>query len=130
MLQVLLRRKHFIPEAIPLSLTALIAGDHCYWLFLPCIFKGLRGAYFNDELGPTVVLAKGLPQDPIVFTMAHELKHHLTDRALPISYCDESNQFNPIEIGAEIFAAELIYPDQDYAADLARMGVARGACTP
>lgn len=96
----------------------------------PYKFRGLRGAYFNDELGPTVVLAKGLPQDPTVFTMAHELKHHLADRASPVSYCDASNQSNPIEIGAEIFAAELIYPDQDYAADLALMGVTRGACTP
>jgi len=44
----------------------------------PYKFKGLRGAYFNDELGPTVLLAKGLPQDPMVFTMAHELKHHVS----------------------------------------------------
>lgn len=96
----------------------------------PYKFKGLRGAYFNDELGPTVLLAKGLPQDPMVFTMAHELKHHLTDRGLSFSYCDASNQSNPIEIGAEIFAAELIYPDQDFAAHLTRMGVHQGTCTP
>ena len=96
----------------------------------PYRFKGLRGAYFNDQLGPTILLAKGLPQDPMVFTMAHELKHHLTDRQLPASYCDASNQSNPIEIGAEIFAAELIYPDQDFVADLNRMGVRRGTCTP
>jgi Zn-dependent peptidase ImmA (M78 family) len=96
----------------------------------PYRFKGLRGAYFNDEMGPTVLLAKGLPQDPMVFTMAHELKHHLTDRGLSLSYCDASNQSNPIEIGAEIFAAELIYPDEDFAAQLARMGVQRGTCTP
>jgi len=93
-------------------------------------FKGLRGAYFDDEMGSTVLLAKGLPQDPTVFTMAHELKHHLTDRGLPVSYCDASNQSNPIEIGAEIFAAELIYPDQDFAADLIRMSVQHGTCTP
>jgi hypothetical protein len=29
-------------------------------------FKRLRGAYFNDELGPTVMLCKGLPEDPMV----------------------------------------------------------------
>jgi len=96
----------------------------------PYKFKSLRGAYFIDELGPTVVLAKGLPQDPMVFTMAHELKHHLVDRALIVSYCDASNQSDAIEIGAEIFAAELIYPDQDFAAHLSRMGVQRGSCTP
>lgn len=54
-----------------------------YW---PHRFKGLRGAYFNDELGPTVMIAKGLPDDPTIFTMGHELKHHLMDRDLPISY--------------------------------------------
>ncbi len=96
----------------------------------PYKFRGLRGAYFNDELGATVVLAKGLPEDPMVFTMAHELKHHLADRDLPISYCDASNVSNPIEIGAEIFAAELIYPDNNCADDLVRMGVQPGCCTP
>jgi Zn-dependent peptidase ImmA (M78 family) len=54
-------------------------------------FKKLRGAYFNDELGPTVMLSKGLPEDPMVFTMAHELKHHLADSELAVSYCDYSN---------------------------------------
>lgn len=96
----------------------------------PYKFKGLCGAYFNDELGPTVLLAKGLPQDPMVFTMGHELKHHLADRGLPISYCDASNQSSPIEIGAEMFAAELIYPEQDFVAHLGQMGAQRGTCTP
>jgi Zn-dependent peptidase ImmA (M78 family) len=88
----------------------------------PYKFKRLRGAYFNDELGPAVMLAKGLPEDPMVFTMGHELKHHLVDAALSLSYCDTSNQSSPIEIGAEIFAAELIYPDEDFRADLSDMG--------
>jgi Zn-dependent peptidase ImmA (M78 family) len=76
------------------------------------------------------MLAKGLPEDPTVFTMAHELKHHLTDRSLPLSYCDLSNESNPIEIGAEIFAAELIYPEELFARDLTQMGLRRGECTP
>jgi hypothetical protein len=40
----------------------------------PHKLRKLRGAYINDEFGPTVMLAKGLPQDPMVFTMGHELK--------------------------------------------------------
>ena len=32
-------------------------------------FRKLRGAYFNDDLGYTVMLCKGLPEDPMVFTM-------------------------------------------------------------
>jgi hypothetical protein len=90
----------------------------------------LRGAYINDELGPAVMLAKGLPADPMVFTMGHELKHHFVDRGLFLSYCDQSNESDPIEIGAEIFAAELIYPETDFQNDLAHMGIKQGNCTP
>lgn len=96
----------------------------------PYRLKRLRGAYFNDELGPTVMLMKTLPEDPMVFTMAHELKHHFVDRDNPLSYCDFSNQSNPIEIGAEIFAAELIYPETDFAEHLKLMGIQPGQCTP
>jgi len=93
-------------------------------------FTKLRGAYFNDELGPTVMLCKSLPEDPMVFTMSHELKHHLMDSELSLSYCDSSNQSEPIEIGAEVFAAELIYPEGEFAHDLQAMGISVGGCTP
>jgi Zn-dependent peptidase ImmA (M78 family) len=96
----------------------------------PHTLKKLRGAYFNDELGPTVMLYKALPEDPMVFTMAHELKHHLTDSGLTLSYCDPSNQSAPVEIGAEVFAAELIYPEAQFAADLDAMSIGAGNCTP
>ncbi len=75
------------------------------------------------------MLAKGLPEDPMVFTMCHELKHHLVDAGLSLSYCDSSNESNPIEIGAEIFAAELIYPEDDFRSDLQRMGVRPRQCS-
>jgi len=84
----------------------------------------------NDELGATVMLAKGLPQDPMVFTMGHELKHHLTDSGSSLSFCDASNQSNPIEIGAELFAAELIYPEDDFRSDLEQMEIGPCQCTP
>lgn len=96
----------------------------------PYRFKQLRGAFFNDDLGPTVVLVRDLPEDPMVFTMAHELKHYLTDRELKIWYCDVSNENDPIEIGAEIFAAEMLFPEQDFIDWLSQMGISRGACTP
>jgi Zn-dependent peptidase ImmA (M78 family) len=92
--------------------------------------KKLRGAYFNDENGASVMLAKGLPDDPMIFTMGHELKHHLVDRENIVALCDSSNQFAEIEIGAEIFAAELIYPEQMFHDHLVNMGVVMGACTP
>jgi len=89
----------------------------------------LRGAYVHDDLGSEVLLAKSLPEDPTVFTMAHELKHHYVDAGLSLSYCDLSNESNPIEIAAEIFAAELIYPEQDFARDLHQMGILGSTCT-
>jgi Zn-dependent peptidase ImmA (M78 family) len=96
----------------------------------PHKFKALRGAYFDDDLGPTVVLARQLPPEPMIFTMAHELKHHLVDRGLSLSYCDPSNAREPIEIGAEIFAAELIFPQRDFVEYLRQMGIGPRQCTP
>jgi Zn-dependent peptidase ImmA (M78 family) len=95
----------------------------------PHRFNRLRGAYFFDDLGATVMLVRGLPPDPTVFTMGHELKHHLADREAGLTYCDASNENEPIEIGAEIFAAELIFPEQDFIDWLSQMGVAKGSCS-
>jgi len=47
----------------------------------PYRLRNLRGAFISDHLGSTVMLARGLPQDPMVFTMAHELKHFYRDRS-------------------------------------------------
>ena len=91
--------------------------------------KGVRGAYFNDEHGVSVMLSRELPDDPAIFTMAHELKHHLVDREKGLSFCSSANVKEPIEIGAEIFAAELLFTEQDFNIELGRMGVARGSCT-
>jgi Zn-dependent peptidase ImmA (M78 family) len=96
----------------------------------PYKMKKLRGAYFNDDEGASIMLAKGLPDDPLIFTMGHELKHHLVDRNNIVALCDPSNQSAEIEIGAEIFAAELIYPEQMFRDDLVGLGVTIGSCTP
>lgn len=91
--------------------------------------KKLRGAYFRDDgAGPSVMLAKGLPVDPMVFTMAHELKHHFMDADRVAAYCDASNESEVVEIGAEVFAAELIFPEADCLAEFNRHLV-NGACT-
>lgn len=90
--------------------------------------RQLRGAYLHDTFGATVMLARSLPEEPMVFTMAHELKHHLMDKDLPIAYCDKSNENEMIEIGAEIFAAELIFPDSDFSNHMASYGIELGKC--
>lgn len=92
-------------------------------------FKSLRGAYFDDEFGPTVMLDATLPAEPMIFTMAHELKHHLADRHRHLSYCDRSNENEPIEIGAEVFAAELIFPEGDFIGWMAQSGITFRQCT-
>lgn len=93
-------------------------------------FKKVRGAYFNDESGVTVLVDSKLPDDPYIFTLAHELKHHLVDNEVGLSYCGINNESEPIEIGAEIFAAELIFPEQDFATLLMEMGVGHYGCKP
>jgi len=84
-------------------------------------FKDLRGAYFNDDCGVTVMLAGGLPDEPTIFTMAHELKHHLVDSEAGPVVCRTNEQTKRIEIGAEVFASELIYPEKDFVYDLFRL---------
>jgi Zn-dependent peptidase ImmA (M78 family) len=96
----------------------------------PYRLRNLRGAFISDHLGTTVMLASGLPQDPKVFTMAHELKHFYRDRHLGISYCDQSNVGKTLEIGAEIFAAELLFPDKDFMTQMSTMRVGTNQCLP
>ncbi|HET7113114.1 MAG TPA: ImmA/IrrE family metallo-endopeptidase [Pyrinomonadaceae bacterium] len=96
----------------------------------PYRLRNLRGAFISDHLGTTVMLASGLPQDPKVFTMAHELKHFYRDRHLGISYCDQSNLGKTLEIGAEIFAAELLFPDKDFMAHMRALRVGTNQCLP
>jgi len=84
-------------------------------------FKQLRGAYFNDEYGVTVMLAGGLPDEPTIFTMGHELKHHLVDSKAGTVLCRTDEHMRRVEIGAEVFAAEFIYPEKDFVYDLFRL---------
>ena len=75
--------------------------------------KTLRGAYFSDHNGKSVLISKSLPNDPKVFTLAHELKHHWVDQEQSIE-CSQGNQSEMIEIGAEVFAAEFLFPELDF----------------
>lgn len=83
--------------------------------------KKVRGAFVQDELGAEVMVNARLPKEQRIFTMAHELKHFLVDKVS--SSWSEGNESDPVEIGAEVFAAELIYPERMFADDLAAAGV-------
>jgi Zn-dependent peptidase ImmA (M78 family) len=118
------------PRVLPADLMRIYAKHGITLDEWPYRFKNLRGAFINDHLGATIMIAKGLPQDPKVFTMAHELKHFFRDRDLGISYCDLSNLNKNLEIGAEVFAAELLFPDRDFIAHMNTMGIRRDQCLP
>ena len=118
------------PRVLPNDLMRIYAKYEITVDEWPYRFRNLRGAFINDHLGATVMVAKGLPQDPMAFTMAHELKHFFRDRDLGISYCDQSNLNKSIEIGAEIFAAELLFPDRDFVAHMNKMGIRTNQCLP
>lgn len=91
--------------------------------------KNLRGAYIDHpDSGPCVMISRDIPDEPQIFTMAHELKHHLVDRGSITAFCHEANTSDVIEIGAEVFAAELIFPQQLFIDTLTSMGIVRGKC--
>jgi len=118
------------PRVLPSDLRRIYAYHGIELDEWPYRFRNLRGAFIDDDLGPTVMIAKGLPQDPMVFTMAHELKHFFRDRDLGISYCDQSNLNKTLEVGAEIFAAELLFPDRDFMSHMNAMGIRQNQCLP
>jgi Zn-dependent peptidase ImmA (M78 family) len=93
----------------------------------PRNLRNLRGVYTDDGT-PTVMIARKLPAEQQIFTMGHELKHHLFDRRR-LSYCDLSKQNTAIEIAAEVFAAELIFPQQLFIDFMERAGIEHGQCT-
>jgi Zn-dependent peptidase ImmA (M78 family) len=118
------------PRVLPSDLSRIYFQNGIEIDWWPYRFRNLRGAFICDKIGTTVMLARGLPRDPLVFTMAHELKHFFRDRDLGISYCDQSNASKTLEIGAEIFASELLFPDRDFILYMERMGIRENECLP
>ncbi|MEX0828314.1 MAG: ImmA/IrrE family metallo-endopeptidase [Haliea sp.] len=95
-----------------------------YWP-LPSKIKAL---YMCGSGDCSVAIQRKLPDEPKLFALVHELKHHYCDRdALGdgVIHCGDYNANELIEIGAEVFAAEFIYPESEFAADVARMGITR-----
>ncbi|MCW7503887.1 ImmA/IrrE family metallo-endopeptidase [Leptospira paudalimensis] len=127
-----LREKYEIklPRVLPGEIKKIMKSEGIkeinYWKD----FRDLRGAYIVDDGIPHVVVNKNLRRDQKTFTLAHELKHHLFDRNLGSLYCTNANINEQVEIGAEVFAAELLFPDQLYLYHLNEMGVTRNNFTP
>jgi Zn-dependent peptidase ImmA (M78 family) len=93
----------------------------------------IRAVYMCDGGDPSVLVNRGLPEVPRLFAMAHELKHHYCDQnALKNGQirCGDYNANEVIEKAAEVFAAEFIYPEQDFLDCVESMGLERGNITP
>lgn len=77
--------------------------------------RKVKAAYFCDQYGCSVLLNMRLPEIPRLFAMIHELKHHYEDRDQLRCFCQEVYDSSPIiEIGAEVFAAEFIFPEEEF----------------
>jgi Zn-dependent peptidase ImmA (M78 family) len=96
-------------------------------------FKGIKikGAYFNDAAGATVVINKKIITqiEPKAFTMGHELKHHLMDEVQGISLCSADNEQIVLERAADEFAAELLFPSKIFLEHMVDRAIDKGTCT-
>lgn len=95
--------------------------------------RKVRAAYLVIDGEPHVLVKASLPAAPRLFAECHELKHHLVDRQLAeqggLVCQDESWHDAPErEIGAEIFAAEFIYPEAEFLDDIQRSGIDGANC--
>lgn len=91
----------------------------------------IRAAYFCDGDDCSVLLNSKLPREPKLFSLVHELKHHFTDRTLIEDgeiKCGDYNANQTIEIGAEVFAAEFIFPESEMLSLIQELGINRQNC--
>lgn len=95
--------------------------------------RKIRAAYMCDEGDPCALVNKNLPKVPRIFAMVHELKHHYCDRELLSTggiRCGDYNANQAIEIAAEVFAAEFIYPEREFLACVEKLEIEPGTVEP
>jgi len=93
----------------------------------------IRAAYFCDDGDYSVLLNRQLPREPRLFSLAHELKHHYVDQQQiqeGAIRCGDYNAHEFIEKGAEVFAAEFIYPEAEMRELVGQLGIAQEGFTP
>lgn len=94
-------------------------------LWPPLSYK-IKALYMCDDGDCSVALQPRLPYEPKLFALIHELKHHYRDRAAlgsGVIHCGDYDANELIEKGAEVFAAEFIYPENEFAADFDSLGL-------
>ena len=95
--------------------------------------RKIKAAYFCDDTDCSVLVNKNLPRIPRLFALVHELKHHYIDQESIRGgklQCGDYNQNRIIEKGAELFAAEFIYPEDEMSQLAEQLNIWRGTCTP
>lgn len=93
--------------------------------------RKVKAAYFWEDGEASVMVKRSLPPVPRLFAQVHELKHHYEDRDHFLLGCCEVTDRSPvIEIAAEEFAAEFIYPVDEFEALLDVMAIRQGNCKP
>jgi Zn-dependent peptidase ImmA (M78 family) len=93
--------------------------------YYPLPYK-VKAVYMCDDKDCSVAIQKALPDEPKLFALVHELKHHYRDQEIIRSsgvVCGDYNANQLIEKGAEVFAAEFIYPEAEFVFDLEKRGI-------
>jgi Zn-dependent peptidase ImmA (M78 family) len=88
--------------------------------------RKIKALYMCDSGDCSVALQKSIPYEPKLFALIHELKHHFEDRAAlgaGVIHCGDYDANELIEKGAEVFAAEFIYPQTEFQSDLESSGL-------
>jgi Zn-dependent peptidase ImmA (M78 family) len=88
--------------------------------------RKVKALYMCEDGDCSVALQKTLPYEPKLFALIHELKHHYRDRealGAHLFHCGDYDANELTEKGAEVFAAEFIYPETEFAEDLNNLGI-------
>ena len=86
--------------------------------------RKIKALYMCDDGYCSVALQQKIPEEPKLFALIHELKHHYCDRAAlgsGVIHCGDYDRNELIEKGAEVFAAEFIYPEAEFAEDFGKL---------
>lgn len=92
----------------------------------------LKALYLVDP-DPAVAIRSDLPDEPKLFALVHELKHHWADQELikkGAFSCGDYNENELVEKAAEVFAAEFIYPEAEFATDFDQFRVGLSQIEP
>ena len=84
------------------------------WSSLP---SKVKAVYMCDDDVYSVAIQPKIPDEPRLFALVHELKHHYCDQERLKSgeiRCGAYNENELIEVGAEVFAAEFVYPEEEF----------------